>query len=1841
MKSFASARLRFWAGCISPLILAAVLAPPTRASVTNVVWYRLGENDPGAASGLAATNATDVLGVENLFQFGSPHYTNGISTAASNNVGSFLAVQFNGTNQYFSNSPVSLAVDNFGIEAWVKPDTTAGGTHIIAFNGNAGSVASANGWGLSQVGATYFGALGAFTTGLTTFGSGTATAGTWTHLALVHAGGVATLYVNGVASGTIGFTPDQPAGGFAIGSFPQAPTGQYFSGSIDEVRVFTFGTGSLGFSTNDLLINLQRVVTVGVSNALPTSAILVGVGGPAGLPSTAWFEWGTTTNYGNVTPAQSLSVSATSPGFFQGISNLLFGTTYQFHAVLSNKLGLVTGANQSFTTAGPSVQTLPATGVDATVATLNGTGNPSGASLWFQWGTTTNYGNLTPAQVVTTGGASFSQGLTGLSPNTTYQFSAVVSNNIGTVIGSNQTFTTLSPLTATTLAASGVGTNSATLNGTANSGGANTIAYFEFGTTTNYGTITANQTLGSGSNGTNFSQFITGLAGGVTYHFHAVATRNGSIAPGADQTFTTLALPFVATLPASAVTASNATLNGSVTPNGWATTVWFIWGVAGNNNNATPPQSVGSSTNTTGTNFSQALTGLVSGTQYSFQAVASNAAGVVFGVNQNFSPPFLPTVNTLPASGVDVTVATLNGATPLGSTSSGTVWFQWGTTTNYGNLTPAQVVGSGGVAFNQTLTNVSPNTTYQFSAVISNNAGLVTGSNLSFTTLWPLTATTSAASGVGTNSATLNGAANPGGSNALGYFQYGTTTNYGTITANQNLGFGTNSTNFSQPLTGLASGVTYHFQAVATRNGSVAFGADQTFTTPTLPVVTTLPVSGPGLTNATLNGSAVPNGSATTVWFIWGVAPNNNNVTPLQSAGSSISSSTNFSQALTGLTSGTQYSFQAVASNAAGVVFGAVQFFTTPVLPTVNTLPATGVDVTLATLNGTANPGGDGPGTVWFQWGTTTNYGNLTPAQVVTTGGASFNQVLTNLSGNTTYQFSAVISNNVGAVTGSNLSFTTLEPPPVTTLPANPVGASTATLNGSAIPNGTLTIVWFEWGPDFDNATPPQVVGSGTNSTNFSHVISGLIGGTSYSYRAVALNSEDVFFGADQNFTTLLPPGVTTLPAAVTNTSVALNGAANPNGTDTAAWFEWGSTTNYGNVIAAQDVGSGVGSGNTNFFQVLTGLTGGDYQCRAVVSNSVAVAVGSNQTFTVSAFILAVTNLPGYYQASAAWGDFDNDGRLDIQLGGAVLASNPTFDHYSNQLWLNTTVGFSNINAALPLLTPLFSAWGDYDNDGQLDLLLSGENTLFTSVVQIWRNANGQFSNVNAIGSGAPIGSGAWGDYDNDGRLDLVLTGFDSARNNFITQVWRNTGNGFANVNANLPGVFGTAVWGDYDNDGRLDILLAGVDNTGTNVITQVWRNTGNGFTNINANLPGVFAGTAVWGDYDNDGRLDILLSGSDNTGTNLITQVWRNTGNGFSNINAGLPGVFKSCVAWGDYNNDGRLDILVAGDTNEFDLLNQVVNKSNLITQVWRNTGNGFSNINAGFPGVVGTVAWGDYDNDGRLDILLSGVQDELLINTPNLGKTTLPSNYLAQIWRNNSPQTNTVPTAPSGLRAVVAGANVAFSWNAASDAQTPAAGLTYNLRVGTTPGGGDIVGPMAAASGQRRLPQMGNVQETLSRTMSLPMNQPIYWSVQAVDTAFAGGPFAPERQFTLGVSFTPSNGVPVPGDTDGDGIVSQSELAAVLANLNGNGIVNQSELDLVLSHYFPNSPFLLLTNVVGLGGTNVTFGLSNSTAGAFSVQYSTDLVNWQFLGPATPQYLFTDTNAAGPQRFYRLRWP
>jgi len=141
--------------------------------------------------------------------------------------------------------------------------------------------------------------------------------------------------------------------------------------------------------------------------------------------------------------------------------------------------------------------------------------------------------------------------------------------------------------------------------------------------------------------------------------------------------------------------------------------------------------------------------------------------------------------------------------------------------------------------------------------------------------------------------------------------------------------------------------------------------------------------------------------------------------------------------------------------------------------------------------------------------------------------------------------------------------------------------------------------------------------------------------------------------------------------------------------------------------------------------------------------------------------------------------------------------------------------------------------------------------TVLTGVALAVNSAYSQFVLTPVPGLPAiPSGSVAWGDYDGDGRLDLLLSGSDGGTDRPTLQLWRNTGGGFINETASvapgLPGILdGSVAWGDYDNDGRLDFLITGLTNASFHAATsQLWRNTRSGFTNVPIpGLPGVVYG--------------------------------------------------------------------------------------------------------------------------------------------------------------------------------------------------------------------------------------------------------------------------------------------------------------------------------------------------------------------------------------------------------------
>ena len=284
-------------------------------------------------------------------------------------------------------------------------------------------------------------------------------------------------------------------------------------------------------------------------------------------------------------------------------------------------------------------------------------------------------------------------------------------------------------------------------------------------------------------------------------------------------------------------------------------------------------------------------------------------------------------------------------------------------------------------------------------------------------------------------------------------------------------------------------------------------------------------------------------------------------------------------------------------------------------------------------------------------------------------------------------------------------------------------------------------------------------------------------------------------------------------------------------------------------------------------------------------------------------------------------------------------------------------------------------AWGDFNNDGFVDLFVANYNSAATARNSVYQNnGDGTFTKLttNSIATaGGSFSSGVWADWDNDGLLDLYVVDYRGA-NSF----YRNLGNGaFARVPASLtpmprtPGDFyGGAAWGDYDKDGFVDLFvsLPGINNV-------LYRNIGDGtFAEAAASAvtdEGGSSTTGLWGDYDDDGHLDLFVP----NGHSESDFLYRNNGDGtFAKMTDGSvisDDVESWGSAWGDYNNDGYLDLAVAvyGDA-------RLPGRSLL----YRNSGDGAfelvsdSVIGAAAAGSV-ACAWGDYDNDGFLDLFMA----------------------------------------------------------------------------------------------------------------------------------------------------------------------------------------------------------------------------------------------------------------------------
>ena len=339
-----------------------------------------------------------------------------------------------------------------------------------------------------------------------------------------------------------------------------------------------------------------------------------------------------------------------------------------------------------------------------------------------------------------------------------------------------------------------------------------------------------------------------------------------------------------------------------------------------------------------------------------------------------------------------------------------------------------------------------------------------------------------------------------------------------------------------------------------------------------------------------------------------------------------------------------------------------------------------------------------------------------------------------------------------------------------------------------------------------------------------------------------------------------------------------------------------------------------------------------------------------------------------------AFADYDGDGDPDLFVG---------FDGKPNRLYRNDKGTFADVAAQAGVVDSRptrAAAWGDFDSDGDPDLLLGFTPSPNASVLKLYRNTAGTFTDTtNDVGLSVATGAvrqPAWIDFDGDDDLDLFIAFRDRAN-----ALYRNDTGKFSDVAAAL-GVADQrrtvgGAWFDFDEDGDLDLAVANMDGDANGL----FRNDGKTFTDV-ADAAGV-----AWGgrtpkaagngtvrvcvaDVDTDGRFDLFAANYGPLG------LFANRGKGAFEDRASAWSIaidsrYDAC-AFADFDHDGRLDLYVNGT---------VTGGASWQDSLFRNTGAAFVDVTP--PSIRALqadhgVQWADVDGDFDLDLSLTGARSD-----------------------------------------------------------------------------------------------------------------------------------------------------------------------------------------------------------------------------------------------------------------------
>ena len=345
----------------------------------------------------------------------------------------------------------------------------------------------------------------------------------------------------------------------------------------------------------------------------------------------------------------------------------------------------------------------------------------------------------------------------------------------------------------------------------------------------------------------------------------------------------------------------------------------------------------------------------------------------------------------------------------------------------------------------------------------------------------------------------------------------------------------------------------------------------------------------------------------------------------------------------------------------------------------------------------------------------------------------------------------------------------------------------------------------------------------------------------------------------------------------------------------------------------------------------------------------------------------------GVEYSALAFADIDGDGDEDVLITGDRGPA-PNVDPITI-LYRNDAGTFIKVqNTPFPDVELGSVAFADIDNDGDQDVVITGEEEDGTLIAKLYSNTFGTFSEVeNTPFNGVRYSSIAFADVNGDSYADLLITGEDKNGGHIAEMYINNTTGGFNEFDEPFIGVsLGSIAFADIDGDNDQDVLITGQDIfLGGNANLYINDGMGNFTISSDNILNGVYFSSVAFSDVDNDGDEDVLITGQVYSLSDPIdiAILYINNGSGVFTAAPNTPfvGVYESAIGFADVDGDGDEDVLISGETEE----------EAELTTLYINDGSGNFSVDTDneFEGVYeGSIGFSDVDFDGDQDALITG---------------------------------------------------------------------------------------------------------------------------------------------------------------------------------------------------------------------------------------------------------------------------